>query len=358
MNLTFEMKYLFFTMTAFQLLFVIYVINHNIFQPQESPSEVQFLTRDIIIESIQGDIVTILSKNAQVLNTTSQSKISLLTNTQVLSSSKAKNLPKNQTQTIILDEKHTMRLEGHRGAGHLEKENTLRAFQKAIELGLDGVEIDVWLTKDKIPVIVHGLFGGTVEFKNHKEKITQVNFKDLSSSKYILKNGAKVTSLARVLDLCKGKIDLNIEMKDPNPLVVEKVLTMVQNKQMLHQVTLSSFHHRLRSKLTQVVANRKLKSPVNFGFLMHVFKPIFPNYPQETIPGDFLVIDIRYLKKYRDECLAEIKRARQHSLKIKFWFPMQHKNEESFYEDLMNLKVDTVVTNTPLDIIAFAKTHW
>ena len=38
-----------------------------------------------------------------------------------------------------------MRIEGHRGAGTLEHENTLKAFSKAIELNLDGVELDVKL---------------------------------------------------------------------------------------------------------------------------------------------------------------------------------------------------------------------
>ena len=36
-----------------------------------------------------------------------------------------------------------MRVEGHRGAGLMEPENTMKAFLKAIELGMDGVELDV-----------------------------------------------------------------------------------------------------------------------------------------------------------------------------------------------------------------------
>ena len=38
-----------------------------------------------------------------------------------------------------------MRIEGHRGAGFLEPENSIKAFKKAIELGLEGVEFDVSL---------------------------------------------------------------------------------------------------------------------------------------------------------------------------------------------------------------------
>ncbi len=43
--------------------------------------------------------------------------------------------------------KHPMRIEGHRGAGYLENENTIEAFRKGAELDLDGVELDVTYSK-------------------------------------------------------------------------------------------------------------------------------------------------------------------------------------------------------------------
>ena len=45
--------------------------------------------------------------------------------------------------------------EGHRGACALYPENTLLSFQKAIEMGVDAVEFDIWLTSDKVPVLMH-----------------------------------------------------------------------------------------------------------------------------------------------------------------------------------------------------------
>ena len=45
--------------------------------------------------------------------------------------------------------------EGHRGFCALYPENTLLSFEKAIELGVDAVEFDIWLSKDKIPVLMH-----------------------------------------------------------------------------------------------------------------------------------------------------------------------------------------------------------
>lgn len=44
---------------------------------------------------------------------------------------------------------------GHRGARGLVTENTLESIQKAIDLGADAVEFDVWTTKDGVPVLQH-----------------------------------------------------------------------------------------------------------------------------------------------------------------------------------------------------------
>ena len=43
----------------------------------------------------------------------------------------------------------------HRGASGYAPENTLDAFQKAIDMGADGIELDVQLTKDGKVVVVH-----------------------------------------------------------------------------------------------------------------------------------------------------------------------------------------------------------
>ena len=43
----------------------------------------------------------------------------------------------------------------HRGASGYAPENTLAAFQKAVDLGADGVELDIQLTKDDQIVVIH-----------------------------------------------------------------------------------------------------------------------------------------------------------------------------------------------------------
>jgi len=243
--------------------------------------------------------------------------------------------------------KYSMRMEGHRGAGYLEPENSIKAFKKAIELGLEGVEFDVWLSKDDVPIVLHGLEGGVVELEGEvKEKIGNIESQNLNN--YTLKNGEKIPTLAEVLDTCKDQVCLNIEIKETRELVIEKVMDLLQERNMFDQITFSSFIHSHREILTKDAANRKLPNSVTFGFLMRVIKPKLPDYEVETRPGDSLNVDIRYLEKHREECLEHIAKAKNKQMKISFWFPMEYTHEESFYDDLHFIGVDTIITNKPI----------
>ncbi len=116
-------------------------------------------------------------------------------------------LSNTPSQVDMLNKRFPIRLEALRGAGDLEPENTIQAFNRAIEIGLDGVEIDIWLTEDKVPVVVHGLPGGLIQFMEKKMNISKINYEALELMP--LKNGQKIVSLAHVLDVCKDKITLN-----------------------------------------------------------------------------------------------------------------------------------------------------
>lgn len=50
---------------------------------------------------------------------------------------------------------HAIEIQGHRGARGLLPENTIPAFQRAIELGVDVLELDLGMTRDGVPVVHH-----------------------------------------------------------------------------------------------------------------------------------------------------------------------------------------------------------
>lgn len=107
----------------------------------------------------------------------------------------------------------------HRGVASEYLENTIPAFQRAIELGADAVEFDVRLTKDKIPVVYHYYYLDKITslpgpiFNYSYQQLSQARF--LNSPKGM--DSPKIPTLAEVLESIGGKIGLEIEIKGPEP---------------------------------------------------------------------------------------------------------------------------------------------
>ncbi|MDR3559714.1 MAG: glycerophosphodiester phosphodiesterase [Candidatus Pacebacteria bacterium] len=93
----------------------------------------------------------------------------------------------------------------HRGASGYEKENTLAAFQKAVELGADMVEFDVRRTRDGELVVIH-------DSKVEGQKICELSYEEVKNISKRL--GFGVPKLEELLVLLKNKIKLDIELKE------------------------------------------------------------------------------------------------------------------------------------------------
>ena len=85
------------------------------------------------------------------------------------------------------------------------KENTLEAFDNAFKSGYDGIEFDVRLTKDKVPVILHDSFLSRVF--NVKGKISDYKYSQ------IVKKGINIPRLIDVIKRYNNKIMI-IELKE------------------------------------------------------------------------------------------------------------------------------------------------
>ena len=166
------------------------------------------------------------------------------------------------------------RLIGHRGIKDLEPENTLKSISAAFELGLECVEVDVKISKDKIPLLLHDdtLERTTTGFglaSNFTFK--EINQLDAGYFFYKYKTNIKVPKLSEVLEYVKKKQKyINIELK-PNKgleiLNVEKVLEEVKKKS-YQNIYFSSFD-------LQSCISIKEKSPHSLcGFLKDDFDNI------------------------------------------------------------------------------------
>jgi len=95
----------------------------------------------------------------------------------------------------------------HRGARAHARENTLEAFQLAVRLGATGIESDVWLTSDGIPVLDHdGTLGG-IGRVFRRNRVTRRAQPDLPDH---------IPTLAQLLDACGSDFHLALDLKDPS----------------------------------------------------------------------------------------------------------------------------------------------
>lgn len=98
---------------------------------------------------------------------------------------------------------------GHRGAKGYEPENTLIAFEKAINLGVDGIELDVHLSADNELIVIHD---ETVDrTTNGKGDVNQLSLMELKALKIEITQ--EIPILTEVLDLVNQQCFINIELK-------------------------------------------------------------------------------------------------------------------------------------------------
>ena len=163
------------------------------------------------------------------------------------------------------------KLIGHRGVKNLKPENTLESITKAFDLGLECVEIDVKVSKDNIPLLLHD---DTLDRTTNGSGLVcdftfdQINQLDAGYFFYNSKTDIKVPNLISVLDLIKRKQKyLNIELK-PNKnyekLNVENTLHAI-NKISYDKIYFSSFD------LSSCITLKETAPHLQCGFLNHDF---------------------------------------------------------------------------------------
>ena len=133
----------------------------------------------------------------------------------------------------------------HRGASGYEPENTLRALKRAIEMGADMVEVDVRLSKDGVPVIMHDeTLDRTTDGSGRVSDYTVDQLRGLDAGL-----GEKIPLLSEVLDLVKGKAGLLLELKEVE--ASRPSLKMVEEKDVVNQVMFISFHREALESIAQ-----------------------------------------------------------------------------------------------------------
>jgi glycerophosphoryl diester phosphodiesterase len=139
----------------------------------------------------------------------------------------------------------------HRGASAAYPENTLESFQGAIDAGADAVELDVRMTADGVPVIMHDLdVSTTTDGTGLVHELTLAQVKALDASKG-QRTRAEVPTLAEALDLLSGRVGVDIEIKNlpgepafdsPREAAAEASVRLLEERGFVGPVLVCSFN--------------------------------------------------------------------------------------------------------------------
>ena len=104
---------------------------------------------------------------------------------------------------------------GHRGARGYIAENTLESIQKALDLNVDGIEIDVFRCASGEIVVFHDK--KLQRLTGHNGLIEETTFEELKNM--LVEGRYRIPTLQQVLEKIGGKILLNVELKGENTAI-------------------------------------------------------------------------------------------------------------------------------------------
>jgi len=235
---------------------------------------------------------------------------------------------------------------GHRGASGHAPENTLVAFARAKELGADGIELDVQLSADGVPIILHDdtLFRTTnLGQQLRPTELTLARLKELDAGSWFSPEfaGEKIPTLEEVFAEFGGKLGLNIEIKstpgfEADNGIEQKIAELVRQYKLEDSALISSFDAERLASLNRYDPGLRLA-------FIYEFRP--DRYPPDFDPiataKSFNSVALHPSFRIVDRSLVE--RTHASGLKLNAWTV----NEIADMERMVALGLDTITTNYP-----------
>ncbi len=223
---------------------------------------------------------------------------------------------------------------GHRGAAALEPENTLRGFRRAVELGCDWTECDVRLTRDARLVLMHDeTVDRTTDGTGAVADLTFDEVRSLDAGR-----GEAVPTLDEVLDVIKGKVRLQLELKGPD--TERPAVEAVRRAGMERQVVFISF------ELDRLARVKEMDGSLEVGAL-------FAEPPDDAC-ARALELGARGIYVLHKDLTAElVAEARAAGLETGCWNP----DTEPEWRAMLDLDLDILSTNRPDALLAMLGRH-
>jgi len=229
---------------------------------------------------------------------------------------------------------------GHRGASGEAPENTLAAFRLALEQGAEGFELDVTLSADGVPVVIHDdTIDRTTNGTGEVARLTLSELKKLDAGSWKSERyaGERIPTLEEVFLEFGGRAVINVELKDdpsPDKRLAPHVVQLIQAHRLQTRVMVSSFYY---DNVRRVKAN---DVTLAVGLLYDFFSagPLLTGWLNGTLPPheahhpDYHLVNPLTMAFYR--------RARQ---RVNVWTV----NDEAEMRRLARLGVDSLMTDFP-----------
>ncbi len=233
---------------------------------------------------------------------------------------------------------HKTLIVAHRGASSLVKENTIPAFEKAIEIGADMIEFDVRKTKDGIMIVYHDpLIEG--------RPIHQLTYQE--ANRLVSSAGFVIPTVEEVLKHTLGKIKLDIELKEMGyeKELVELVLRYFNKDAFL----MTSFNDQSLVVIKQLYPD--IKVGLLLGGLPQLMLPfchseLYPERRYRKIGADFLIAHYQLLN------YGFLERAVHNKIRVYVWTV----DDPTLLKKLLNdNRICAVITNKPDLAISLVK---
>jgi glycerophosphoryl diester phosphodiesterase len=150
----------------------------------------------------------------------------------------------------------TVKITGHRGTKVRAPENTLSAVRHAIAEGADFAEIDVQTTADGVVVLLHDDdLMRVASIRRRLRDIPYAELKDIDVGSWFAPefSSERIPTLQEVIDLARGRIKLNIELKYtwPDPTLTEKAVNIIRQNGFTSDCVVSSLNFQAVTEIRQ-----------------------------------------------------------------------------------------------------------
>ncbi len=236
---------------------------------------------------------------------------------------------------------HAPLILGHRGASAYAPENTLAAFRRALELGADGFELDVTLSADGVPVVIHDdTLDRTTDGSGPVANLTLAQLKQLQAGFRARFGtefaGEQIPTLEEVFAELGQRALINVELKqDPSPgrRLAEQVVALIHAHPVGRRVLLSSFYYDNLQRVRQAdpaLPVGLLYDPTGPGRILQAW--LRPGVRAEAHHPYYRLVGALTLRWYR-----------RRGYRVNVWTV----NAEADLRRLMRLGVDGLITDRP-----------